>query len=571
MNSLRVVALAAGLAAALLGLGTAYVHYQQAQQVRPTDPEDSAAPAPAPRPAPRPAPKPKPAPCPNCPRCPRTGWNYGCALCHWILPQPLAPWMPPAIDPAGPVHPQPAAPAPAQQLGDPAPAQQLGDPEPMVDALAMPSDVRRHNIAAKGLGCCVFRSIDYASWWQNVPELHRFPEWMVSSGIQGGGWPQKVDALIPKIATAHGVPAPRYVQYEGSNPAIIELALKTGRLPGITWQGNHMLSCVYLGAEKAGILDNNAPDKISWYSRKDFLARWTAPGGKGGWVVVLLNHGPPPVPKGAPATKACCEAPKCKCYPCNCRGTRRCDPACECESARCGCNAELRCQEDCFCGDGPHQRPHRPRPRPRPRPKFEDVVPADEVPAGVVEWAAPARESYSLCGNQCSEAEAVRAIADDSARNHLTVIGDEAGRKAVLADLASSPSLNAWAQKCRVQSYAPDAWELAVGFTSRPGPRPTVVVQDPSGRVLLRAAYSTPAALAGALRRADPSYDPAKDPDGSPPVKPSSPNVVPPLPPWATPERCAGGLGAAGFGAAAYLLLRRRHQQSAGPPQNTPA
>lgn len=425
----------------------------------------------------------------------------------------------------------------------------VGDPEPAVDALAMPADIRRHNIAAKGLGCCVFRSLDYASWWQNEPALHRFPEWMVSSGIAGGGWPEKVDSLIPKIAAARSMPAPRYVQYQGSSPAIIELALKTGRLPCITWQGNHMLSCVYLDAERAGILDNNAPDRISWYSRADFLRRWTAPGGKGGWVVVLLNPGPPPPPRGGAAK--CCEAEGCKCYPCTCQGSRRCDPECECESAE-------------KVGRPHLPRPHRPRPKPRPHAEGMPVDEPEGLPAGVIEWTAPARPAYSLCGRGCSELEAVRALVgdsltDDSAAPHLTIIGDEAGRARISGDLAASPSLVAWKGKAQVHSYAPGSWELACGFTSRPGTGATVYLQDPTGRVRLRASYSTPEALAGALRRSDPSYDPNKDPDGSPPVKPAPAGPVGGG--WITPEKGAcGALGAGGIGAAAWLLLRRRHQ-----------
>lgn len=538
----KVVLLAAAAAAGGLGLGYGVVRYQVAD----------AAPAKPTRPA-RPA----------CPSCPQTGWNYGCAVCHFVTPQPIRPAPQRPVTP--PPHCPPHCPPPPRM---PRAEEVFGDPEPAVDLLAMPNDVRRHNIAAKGLGCCVFRSLDYASWWQNEPSLHQFPEWMVKSGIAGGGWPQKVDQLIPKIAKDRGMPTPKYMQYEGSNPAVIELALKTGRPVSITWQGNHMLSCVYLDAEKGAIVDNNAPDRVQWFPRPTFLSKWTAPSGKGGWCVVLLNPGPPPAPRNltpapAPAPRAarCCEAPGCKCYPCACRGADRCDPACECESAA----AEARDV------DWDLRRPRRPRPRPRPKPKFEDVTPAEDVPAGVIEWTAPPRERYTLCGAWCSEAEALRAIVgdsltDDSARNHVTVIGAEAGRKAVLADLASSPALAPWLAKSRVQAYDPTAWELGCGFQAKDATKPTVYVQTADGRVLLRASYAGAKTLAQGLRRSDPSYQPSADPDGSPP--PVKPSLTPSLPPWATPERCAGATGLAGFGAAAYLLLRRRQQ---GHPQQPAA
>src|SRR5262249_16649813 len=81
----------------------------------------------------------------------------------------------------------------------------------------LPADQRQKNIASKGLGCCVFRSLDHASRWQNVAALVSFPEWMVQHGIEGGGFPSKVDKLIPQIAKDRGLPVPEYIQYEGKD------------------------------------------------------------------------------------------------------------------------------------------------------------------------------------------------------------------------------------------------------------------------------------------------------------------------------------------------------------------
>jgi hypothetical protein len=166
---------------------------------------------------------------------------------------------------------------------------------PTVDLLSMPKELRPHNISSKGLGCCTFRSAEYAARWQNVPQLFGLPEWMREQGIAGGGYPGKQAAVVEKISRARNLPVPAIVQYEGNDPSIIELALKTGRLPGITWNGNHMLSCVHLDGERGAIVDNNSPHRVQWYSRSEFLRRWKM--GGGGWVFILLAPAPPHPPQ----------------------------------------------------------------------------------------------------------------------------------------------------------------------------------------------------------------------------------------------------------------------------------
>lgn len=182
-------------------------------------------------------------------------------------------------------------------------------------AVDLPADQRRHNIGSpsprfegdpRSLGCCVFSSIDHAGRWQNVLAVYQMPEWMVKSGIQGGGWDRKVDELIPKIAKDRGLPTPDYLQYTGTDPAILEAALKTGRMPCVTYNGHdgvhyrqgiaHMVNLVYLDSQQACILDNNfiGEDELVWMGRQEFLDRWT--GGGGGWCVILLAPRPPPVP-----------------------------------------------------------------------------------------------------------------------------------------------------------------------------------------------------------------------------------------------------------------------------------
>ena len=361
-----------------------------------------------------------------------------------------------------------------------------GEPEPAVDLLALPASVRKRNIESRGLGCCVFRSLSYAAGWQNEPALADFPEWMVSKNVPGGGIPSKVDALIPRIAADRGLPAPRYVQYEGNDPALIELALKTGRLPCVTWNGNHMLCCVHLDAERAAILDNNAPERVQWMSRDVFLRKYAQ--GGGGWTVVLLAPAPPPPPLGArpPATRVAV-------------GTA------------------------------------------------DDDGPLARLADGLLYWKRELLPGWSVCGRPVTRREAEDALADDSARPHLTLVGAAAETAALLAAVPDPA-------RYRVQRYAPDAWELGCGFRApAPGAGPTAYLQEPGGRVLFRRDGATPAELASALRRADPNYDPAKDPDGRPAALPGLDPAQ--LKKWAQDNRQTLLLGAGAL--AAWLLLRR--------------
>jgi hypothetical protein len=136
-------------------------------------------------------------------------------------------------------------------------------------------------------------------------------------------------------------------------------------------------------------------------------------------------------------------------------------------------------------------------------------------------------------------------VPDDAKRLRLTVIGSEPARKQVLQDLASHPALAGLADRLVVQGYDPTAWAVKdYGFVTTGSP--TICLQAPDGTVLHRQdTYRGPERLAEAIRRADPSYDPKRDPDLN---RPTSPLNLPQLPPLAL--IAAGLLGA-------YLLLPR--------------
>ncbi len=169
----------------------------------------------------------------------------------------------------------------------------------------LPGTLHQKNIASRGLGCCVFRSLDHASRWQNVPCLDHMPEWMVSKGIEGGGYPEKVDKLIPKIAADRGQPVPDYIQVQGADFKLLQLATQTGRMVCTTYSKSptgryggqriaHMVNVPHCDSKYVVVLDNNyiGEDKYEWMSHEE--AR------KAGileWVVILLNPSPPMPPK----------------------------------------------------------------------------------------------------------------------------------------------------------------------------------------------------------------------------------------------------------------------------------
>jgi hypothetical protein len=157
---------------------------------------------------------------------------------------------------------------------------------------------------------------------------------------------------------------------------------------------------------------------------------------------------------------------------------------------------------------------------------------------------------WSICGQVCSEQDAVGALTDDSGFPHLTVIGPDAYRKQVVNDLLGSPHLAQWRDRVRFQDYPADYWALGFGFVTTG--QPTIYYQTQDGLVVFRMdKYDGAESLAGALRRSDPSYDPSKDPNGKP--SPSLPGL--PFDPAKVPTP-AYLLAAAAF----YLATRKEEK-----------
>src|SRR5262249_55114041 len=131
----------------------------------------------------------------------------------------------------------------------------------------LPEAEKKRNTGGRdGLGLCVFTSIEDAARYQNERRLLDFQTRMRAE--PGGGYPEKVDRRIAR----HGKGA-AYLQYEGTDPAVLRAALATGRMPCVTYNGfdphyrggvAHMVNLVHLSDRWACITDNNFPSDKSY-------------------------------------------------------------------------------------------------------------------------------------------------------------------------------------------------------------------------------------------------------------------------------------------------------------------
>ena len=132
------------------------------------------------------------------------------------------------------------------------------------------------------------------------------------------------------------------------------------------------------------------------------------------------------------------------------------------------------------------------------------------MPTGVIQSElGKGRAPFSVSGRPVSRDAALRMVEkgevpDDVSKRRITVVGPTAERKAALEIIGQPP----WAV---VKAYEPTHWHVSPEYGFVNGGRPTVYVQDPDGTVVHRQDDIT--GLATAIRRADPKYDPSKDPD----------------------------------------------------------
>ena len=334
----------------------------------------------------------------------------------------------------------------------------------------LPVHMRLENKSGMGLGLCVFTSINNAALWQDVKQLQGFRDWMTKR--KGGGWPEKVDSMIAEYCKEQGVSAPVYVQHTGGDVAFLEKALRTGRMPSVTYDGRdgvhyrgpiaHMVNLVYLDSQSAAILDNNYPKEILWMSRAEFLDRWKGSGG--GWAVVLTDSPPPPRKRGKMDFPQIEQCPGGNCpLPYNRQiSTYKWK---ESEDSH-NLYLDSTLVGTYFTKTGRYFRWDGDRGIEEQPPVS---LPVEKQPAGEEAWRTHGvslpiiKEGYICNGKACSRQAAYDALGgsldDDSGKGYLTVIGDDSFRKAVLAAF-SSPVLAKVKAGCHIRAYSPDAWQV---------------------------------------------------------------------------------------------------------------
>lgn len=140
------------------------------------------------------------------------------------------------------------------------------------------------------------------------------------------------------------------------------------------------------------------------------------------------------------------------------------------------------------------------------------------VMTGALDHLPPGKEWY---GGNAPKTVGAGATGKPINRVHLTFIGTEAEREAARRDLESNPEYQQIAEQLgdllAVQDYDPSN-PLVKNIGLPDGGRPDVIIQTTAHPLPLYRAHEYPGAkiLVGEIRKADPRYNPANDPNGSP-------------------------------------------------------
>lgn len=389
-------------------------------------------------------------------------------------------------------------------------------------------DIRNIGSRRDGAGMCVMSSVEMAARWAGLEQMRGLRDWCAREA--GGAYPAKVDDQLARFCKAKGIDCPAYVQYEGRDPAILDLVAKTGRAAGVTYNGRdgvryrgsiaHMVMQAGLTGSYGTVYDNNGrPGELIWLPRGDYLERWT--GGGGGWAFVWLAAGPPAPPRnlGAPprpapqttATPDRTDFVEVDGYTWHASGPdwvlRRGGDQVGVWMARDGKYWVLS-------GGRWHTE------------SLPLALPgkANCRDYGVCSSRLGQREGYSLTGQPVTQDKAFSAIRgpssealrDDSGLPRLTLAGPADACGAILTALARDPRR----EQVIAQAYRPGSWQLDSGHTVSPE-GVTAYLAKASGEVLVRREGMQAADLdevlsAGGLRKRDPDYDPKKDPSGRP-------------------------------------------------------
>ena len=162
----------------------------------------------------------------------------------------------------------------------------------------------RNRGGSDGVGLCVFASMAHAGTWANEPVFAAIFDYMKRH--PGGGWPEKVNRTVAQYCKEKGVQKPRYLQVEGADLEILKTACERGYMPSVTYcysptgryggrRISHMVTLLHAKNGEWGVLDNNYPGSVEWLNDSEFRETFTC--GRSGWAIILLDEGPPPIPR----------------------------------------------------------------------------------------------------------------------------------------------------------------------------------------------------------------------------------------------------------------------------------
>jgi len=179
----------------------------------------------------------------------------------------------------------------------------------------------------------------------------------------------------------------------------------------------------------------------------------------------------------------------------------------------CECCQDCGCGDNCNCGLG------------KPCSPFCRCLLGEKGKKnfGIVEEKVGGHgERYTLGGQPATRRQIIEAltggpssIPDDRSKPSLTFAGGTDAERTAAVNASKQTDL---ADSCLIQDYAADNALLKPGFAV-----PSTYLQLPDGKVLARIPSIATIAQLGAVRKAVPSYEPAKDPD------PTKPSVLPSL------------------------------------------
>lgn len=177
------------------------------------------------------------------------------------------------------------------------------------------------NIGSKkdGAGMCVDTSIESNAIYLGMEEYRGFRDYFAQTE-GGGNYPGGVDRQLKTWCKMKGLPAPKYVQYEGASPEqVLAIAAKTRRGCAIAYGYsprygqaiNHMVFCPHYGDKAAAIADNNVfggltrdeAKRYEWMEPRELVNRMSTQADRFGratrsdcWVFVWLEPAPPRSP-----------------------------------------------------------------------------------------------------------------------------------------------------------------------------------------------------------------------------------------------------------------------------------